>query len=160
MEPRSIERGESSALPIDAASGMPLQWSHVQSNVESPPLESQEPQSAGCFNGATFNRTWRAGREQAASKIRDARLQWSHVQSNVERRIQQARIPSQLCFNGATFNRTWRGDIGGVMIYWERFQLQWSHVQSNVERVSTLTKSRPRPKKALQWSHVQSNVER
>ncbi len=156
MEPRSIERGEMGNALTVAIRTPPLQWSHVQSNVEStgrmtqrhraPPSASMEPRSIErgepiaaaasprhCrFNGATFNRTWRGDDRSSAALGRG-------------------------CFNGATFNRTWRGQLEDKQM--TRLQeLQWSHVQSNVER-----RRRPRAARrrfALQWSHVQSNVER
>ncbi len=155
MEPRSIERGETRgrhAAPAllpgfngatfnrtwrgedrskAHASYYWLQWSHVQSNVES-------------------KRT-RARRNSARL------LQWSHVQSNVERL--DGRLPPQRDPRASMEPRSIeRGEtLPDPPALPERPRLQWSHVQSNVESRSHARSRSASP--WLQWSHVQSNVE-
>ncbi len=109
MEPRSIERGETS-------------------------LSTHSGTSPKSFNGATFNRTWRGQQQRGLWTWASATLQWSHVQSNVESLTTNAARGSRLSlqwshvqsnvernsrhypgnnapgFNGATFNRTWRDE--------------------------------------------------
>ncbi len=85
-----------------------LQWSHVQSNVESSTTCLILRSGLPCFNGATFNRTWRVPVQYVPRAVPDG-------------------------FNGATFNRTWRGGrLNDAPL--QLSTLQWSHVQSNVER--------------------------
>ncbi len=179
MEPRSIERGEQAGL-AELLDRYRLQWSHVQSNVERSTQMGVSEKIVG-FNGATFNRTWRArwwphptltssgfngatfnrtwrGVMGRRVELAPSALQWSHVQSNVESIVEEHHVRLHLrSFNGATFNRTWR-EARLEPGFPDGLKLQWSHVQSNVERGSW--RSATCASTGLQWSHVQSNVER
>jgi len=137
-----------------AAGDVGLQWSHAQSNVETPKAgrKSAQPQSASMEprsveRGNNLSCAAQAATSDASMEPRSVErgntsgsttiavlmpLQWSHAQSNVETTRRRQAI------------RDYR-------------PLQWSHAQSNVETICL--RSEPRAFEELQWSHAQSNVE-
>src|SRR5262249_15842749 len=133
-----------------------LQWSHVQSNVETRMylflylrvwLASMEPRSIE--RGNSYKRKGRSTRYHTPSMDPPSIERGNSVDLVVCIRLAEG-------FNGATFNRTWKL-LGYRLRPFFTLRLQWSHVQSNVETTIVLNASTFYL--MLQWSHVQSNVE-
>ncbi len=110
MGPRPIRRGNWRGCFLLIQCAVPLQWGHVQSDVETA-IESEEAASADL-------------------------LQWGHVQSDVETTGNEKNQNGGGSFNGATSNQTWK-HVDKAIVQTRDLWLQWGHVQSDVETYSS-----------------------
>ena len=113
MEPRPIRRGNAANGISAGQLSTWLQWSHVQSDVETRAFWIILTILLFCFNGATSNQTWKRGSYEVNGEV-------FHVASMEPRPIRRG--------NAA--------QLGSLQQAVQK--LQWSHVQSDVETTTRI----------------------
>src|SRR5271157_5404116 len=134
---------------------IPLQWGHVNEDVEerSPPPGTGRPSIP--FNGATSMKTWKSF--TGVTTLADVwRLQWGHVNEDVEEFTRSLTRACHCSFNGATSMKTWKSE-NATALSTLGIGLQWGHVNEDVEELPCWPLATA--PQILQWGHVNEDVE-